>query len=155
VLVGKGCSGTKKGKKNLALIMARKRKAHGEPKKGEASATPPPKPKASKKNKASPPHSQKHHGSIPYPASKVYRFIEPSPVLLVTTGSLAESTHNVMTIGFHMVMQHESPPLIGISLGPWDASFTAPKKMRECVLAVPSVEMAAVVVDVGNCSADD
>jgi len=91
----------------------------------------------------------------PYPISKVYRLIEPGPVLLVTTGSLAEGTHNVMTIGFHMVMQHESPPLIGISLGPWDASFAALKKRRECVLAVPSVEMAAVVVDVGNCSSAD
>jgi flavin reductase (DIM6/NTAB) family NADH-FMN oxidoreductase RutF len=60
-----------------------------------------------------------------------------------------------MTIGFHMVMQHMSPPLIGISLGPWDASFVALKKQRECVLAVPSVEMAGVVVDVGNCSSND
>lgn len=90
-----------------------------------------------------------------YPPSKVYRLIEPGPVLLVTTGSLADSTHNVMTIGFHMVIQHESPPLIGIILGPWDASFAALKKNRECVLAVPSVEMAGVVVDVGNCSVDD
>ncbi|RFU32540.1 hypothetical protein B7463_g3793, partial [Scytalidium lignicola] len=99
--------------------------------------------------------SQNHYGFDPYPASKVYRLIEPGPVLLVTTGSLADSTHNVMTIGFHMVMQHESPPLTGISLGPWDASFAALKKQRECVLAVPSVEMADVVVDIGNCSADD
>lgn len=91
----------------------------------------------------------------PYPTSKVYRLIEPGPVLLVTTGSLVDSTHNVMTIGFHMVIQHQSPPLIGISLGPWDASFAALKKNRECVLVVPSVEIADVVVDVGNCSADD
>ncbi|KAL7627672.1 hypothetical protein AAE478_001865 [Parahypoxylon ruwenzoriense] len=96
-----------------------------------------------------------HHGFEPYPPSKVYRLIEPGPVLLVTTGSLADSTHNVMTIGFHMVMQHESPPLVGICLGPWDASFAALKKQRECVLAVPAVEMAGVVVDVGNCSAAD
>lgn len=136
--------------------MTRKRKAREEPKEDEPAAALAPNPKASKKNKASATtHSQKYHGFVPYPASKVYRLIEPGPVLLVTTGSLAESTHNVMTIGFHMVMQHGSPPLIGISLGPWDASFAAVKKMRECVLAVPSVEMAAVVVDVGNCSADD
>ncbi|KAI1405292.1 hypothetical protein F4819DRAFT_482808 [Hypoxylon fuscum] len=96
-----------------------------------------------------------HHGFEHYPPSKVYRLIEPGPVLLVTTGSLADSTHNVMTIGFHMVMQHESPPLIGICLGPWDASFATLKKQRECVLAVPDVAMAPVVVDVGNCSSDD
>ncbi|KAI0387814.1 hypothetical protein F5Y04DRAFT_12277 [Hypomontagnella monticulosa] len=96
-----------------------------------------------------------HHGFESYPPSKVYRLVEPGPVLMVTTGSLADDTHNVMTIGFHMVMQHESPPLIGICLGPWDASFAALKKQRECVLAVPDVEMAGTVVDVGNCSADD
>jgi flavin reductase (DIM6/NTAB) family NADH-FMN oxidoreductase RutF len=90
-----------------------------------------------------------------YPVSKVYRLIEPGPVVLVTTGSLADATHNVMTMGFHMMMQHDAPPLIGCCLGPWDASFAALRSRRECVLAIPSVEMAAVVVDVGNCSAAD
>ncbi|KAN0102264.1 hypothetical protein V8E51_012774 [Hyaloscypha variabilis] len=99
--------------------------------------------------------SQSQHGFLPYLPSKVYRLIEPGPVLLVTTGSLADGTHNVMTIGFHMVIQHESPPLIGISLGPWDASFAALKKYRECVLTVPSVEIASIAVDIGNCSKDD
>ncbi|XXG98450.1 hypothetical protein Hte_004774 [Hypoxylon texense] len=141
--------------------MGRKRK--GQEEQGEASSSSAPTPKqrkASGKAEKLPSQQQSdashlHHGFEPYPPSKVYRLVEPGPVLLVTTGSLAESTHNVMTIGFHMVMQHESPPLIGICLGPWDASFAALKKRRECVLAVPSVEMAPVVVDVGNCSADD
>lgn len=90
-----------------------------------------------------------------YPPTKVYRLIEPGPVLLVTTGSLKDGTHNVMTMGFHMVLQHEGPPLLGISLGPWDASFALLEKYRECVLAVPDVALAATVVDIGNCSADD
>lgn len=90
-----------------------------------------------------------------YPPTKVYRLIEPGPVLLVTTGSLKDGTHNVMTMGFHMVLQHEGPPLLGISLGPWDASFALLEKHRECVLAVPDVALAATVVDIGNCSADD
>ncbi|KAI0840784.1 hypothetical protein F5Y06DRAFT_230400 [Hypoxylon sp. FL0890] len=137
--------------------MARKRK--GQVEHGEASTS------SSKQRKISggekeevpsqPQSSNVRDNFEPYPASKVYRLIEPGPVLLVTTGSLADSTHNVMTIGFHMVMQHESPPLIGISLGPWDASFATLKKQRECVLAVPTVEMASTVVDIGNCSADD
>ncbi|KAJ4419391.1 hypothetical protein N0V82_004973 [Gnomoniopsis sp. IMI 355080] len=90
-----------------------------------------------------------------YPPTKVYRLIEPGPVLLVTTGSLKDGTHNVMTMGFHMVLQHEGPPLLGISLGPWDASFTLLKKHRDCVLVVPDVAMVNTVVDIGNCSADD
>ena len=91
----------------------------------------------------------------PYPLEHVYRLIEPGPILLVTTGSLHEATHNIMTIGFHMMMQHESPPLIGITLGPWNASFTQLRKHRACVLAVPSIEVAPTVVDIGNCSAAD
>ncbi|KAI5868440.1 hypothetical protein GGS23DRAFT_592217 [Durotheca rogersii] len=120
-------------------------------------AAPPPSKRQAGSEAEKPPsnNDNRHHGFEPYPPSKVYRLIEPGPVLLVTTGSLADSTHNVMTMGFHMVMQHESPPLIGIYLGPWDASFAALKKQRECVLAIPDVEMAGVVVDVGNCSASD
>lgn len=96
-----------------------------------------------------------YHGFEHYPPTKVYRLVEPGPVLLVSTGSLAEGTHNIMTMGFHMVLQHESPPLLGISLGPWDASFAALQAHKQCVLAVPDAAMAGVVVDIGNCSADD
>ncbi|KAJ5720936.1 uncharacterized protein N7483_008870 [Penicillium malachiteum] len=90
-----------------------------------------------------------------YPLEHVYRLVEPDPVLLVATGSLHEVTHNIMAIGFHMMMQHESPPLIDITLGPWDTSFALLQKYRTCVLAIPSVEMASDVVDIGNCSAAD
>lgn len=90
-----------------------------------------------------------------YPINKIYRLIEPGPVLLVTTGSLKDRTHNIMTIGFHMMMQHESPALIGAIIGPWDVSYALLKKHRECVLAIPSVDMAATTVDIGNCSGSD
>ncbi|KAH8648432.1 hypothetical protein BX600DRAFT_404599 [Xylariales sp. PMI_506] len=130
--------------------MGPKRRAQDDP--AESSATTSKRKTAKQTTKAS---SQDGRAFEPYPCSKVYRLIEPGPVLLVTTGSLAASTHNIMTIGFHMVMQHESPPLIGISLGPWDASFALLKKYRECVLTIPSVEIAEMVVDIGNCSAAD
>jgi flavin reductase (DIM6/NTAB) family NADH-FMN oxidoreductase RutF len=134
------------------LAMVRKRKAQEEK---DETSTPSSKSTKTSGKKQKQVRLKEHYDFDPYPPSKVYRLIEPGPVLLVTTGSLADGTHNVMTIGFHMVIQHESPPLIGISLGPWDASFAALKKQRECVLAVPSVEMAKVVVDLGNCSKDD
>lgn len=91
----------------------------------------------------------------PYPISKVNRLIEPGPVLLMTTGSLAEKTHNIMTIGFHMMLQHESPTLIAASIGPCHHSYTALKKNRECTLAIPSSEIAGTIVDIGNCSGVD
>ena len=148
-------------------MITRKRRAQADKVEGEASSVPikrktnptdkpqlqsqPPsksRPKLQPQPRQDKKQTQLHHDLFEsYPPSRVFR--------LVTTGSLAESTHNVMTIGFHMVLQHESPPLLGICLGPWDASFAALKSRRECVLAVPSVEMAPVVVDIGNCSADD
>ncbi|KAI1095782.1 hypothetical protein F5B19DRAFT_267417 [Rostrohypoxylon terebratum] len=91
----------------------------------------------------------------PYASDKVYRLIEPGPVLLVSTGSTDDNSHNLMTVGFHMVIRHEHPPLIAISLGPWDASFETLKKRRQCVLAIPSVEMADITVGIGNCSSND
>lgn len=91
----------------------------------------------------------------PYPPSKVYRLIEPGPVLLVSTGSLAESTHNLMTIGFHMMLQHDSPPLINACIGPWNTSFGALNESGECVLAIPDARIAQKIVDIGNCDGDE
>ncbi|KAJ5606385.1 hypothetical protein N7510_009166 [Penicillium lagena] len=99
--------------------------------------------------------SSQVHTMEPYPASKVYRLIEPGPVLLVSTGSLTSKTHNIMTIGFHTMLQHDSPALIGACIGPWDASFESLKSHGECVLAVPDVSIAEKVVDIGNCSGDE
>ncbi|KAJ5935498.1 hypothetical protein N7466_005045 [Penicillium verhagenii] len=91
----------------------------------------------------------------PYPASKVYRLIEPGPTLLVSTGSLADKTHNLMTLGFHMMLQHSSPALLNICLGPWDTSFALLSQTGSCVLAIPDTTLAEFVVDIGNCSGDE
>ncbi|KAJ5810014.1 uncharacterized protein N7503_002232 [Penicillium pulvis] len=90
-----------------------------------------------------------------YPASKVYRLVEPGPILLVSTGSLTQKTHNLMTLGFHMMLQHDTPALINICLGPWDASFNLLSSTGSCVLAIPDVSIAESVVDIGNCSGDE
>ena len=37
-------------------------------------------------------------------------------------------------------------------IGPWDHSYAALRKTRECIIAVPSVNLASKVVDNGNCS---
>jgi flavin reductase (DIM6/NTAB) family NADH-FMN oxidoreductase RutF len=83
------------------------------------------------------------------PASKAYRFLEPGPIVLVTT--MHDGRPNVMTMGFHMVVQH-APPLIGCIIGPWDHSYQALRASGECVIAIPTVDLARKVVDVGNCS---
>jgi hypothetical protein len=58
-----------------------------------------------------------------------------------------------MTMGFHMVVQH-APPLIGCIIGPWDYSYRALRETGECVIAIPTVDLARKVVDIGNCSGE-
>ena len=88
------------------------------------------------------------------PLSRVYRFIEPGPVVLVTTVQKKERP-NIMTMSYHMVMLDGIPPLIGCMIGPWDHSFRAIRATGECVIAVPTVELATKVVEIGNCSGAD
>jgi len=83
------------------------------------------------------------------PAHKAYRLLEAGPIVLVTTAHKGRA--NIMTMGFHMMVQH-APPLIGCVIGPWDHSYKALRATGECVLAVPTVDLAAKVVDIGNCS---
>ena len=50
-----------------------------------------------------------------------------------------------------MVMQH-APPMIGCIIGPWDYSYKALKETGECVIAIPTVDLARKVVEIGNCT---
>ena len=84
-------------------------------------------------------------------ASQAYRMMEPGPIVMVSTSDNGKP--NVMTMGFHMMIQHD-PPLIGCVIGPWDHSYQALRKTGECVIAVPGADLAETVVDVGNCSGE-
>ncbi|RAS00440.1 flavin reductase family protein [Ensifer adhaerens] len=84
-------------------------------------------------------------------ALQTYRVLEPGPIVLVTTSDRGKP--NVMTMGFHMMIQH-APPLIGCIIGPWDHSFGTLLATGECVIAVPGLDLAETIVDVGNCSGD-
>jgi flavin reductase (DIM6/NTAB) family NADH-FMN oxidoreductase RutF len=84
--------------------------------------------------------------------SRVYRLIEPGPVVLVTTAHKGRA--NIMTMTYHMMLSHQ-PPLIGASIGPWDYSFKALRATKECVLAIPTVDLASEAVEIGNCSGQD
>lgn len=86
------------------------------------------------------------------PLSKVYRLIEPGPVALVTTAHAGRI--NVMTMSFHMMVDHEVA-MVGAVLGPWNLSFAPLRATGECVIAIPTVDLATQVVDIGNCSGTD
>ncbi|MBV2184995.1 MAG: flavin reductase family protein [Rhizobium sp.] len=88
----------------------------------------------------------------PFPLDKVYQLIEPGPVVLLTTA--VDGEPNVMTMSWHMMMEFV-PPRIGCIVSSADYSFTALTKTGECVIAIPSADMAEKVVAIGNCSGRD
>lgn len=84
-----------------------------------------------------------------YPLSDVYRLLEPGPVVMVTTARKGKV--NIMTMSW-LTMMEFTPPLVGCVLSGRNYSFDALTKTKECVLNIPSVELAKQVVGVGNCS---
>lgn len=84
-----------------------------------------------------------------YSLSNAYRLLEPGPVALVTTAHRGSA--NIMTMSWFTMMEFV-PPLVGCVISGNNYSFTALTKTRECVLNIPSVELAKQVVGIGNCS---
>ena len=84
-----------------------------------------------------------------FPLSDVYRLLEPGPVVMVTTARKGEA--NIMTMSWQTMMEFV-PPLVGCVISGRNYSFDALVATKECVLNIPSVEMAKQVVGVGNCS---
>ena len=82
---------------------------------------------------------------------KVFTLMECGPVILVTTHDRGRD--NVMTISWTMVM--DFTPVFAITTGPWNHSFTALRDTRECVIAIPAVDLLDKVVGIGTCSGAD
>lgn len=86
------------------------------------------------------------------PAKKAYTLLESGPIVLVTTSG--PRGVNVMTMGFHMLVQHE-PALVACVIGPWDHSYTTLRETGECVISVPTADLAEQVTRIGKCSGQD
>lgn len=87
-----------------------------------------------------------------FPVSEVRRFLEPGPIILVS--SSWQGKQDIMTMGWHMMMG-DDPVLIGCYI--WDQNYSHKliKKSKECVINIPTVSMAETVVKIGNCSGDE
>jgi flavin reductase (DIM6/NTAB) family NADH-FMN oxidoreductase RutF len=83
--------------------------------------------------------------------SRAFTLMEPGPVVLVTTRTGSKS--NIMTISWTMVM--DFTPVFAITTGAWNYSFAALRKTKECVIAIPTVDMLDTVVGIGTCSGAD
>ncbi len=87
----------------------------------------------------------------PLKLSKAFTLIESCPVVLVTTHD--GKKNNVMTISWTMVL--DFTPAFAITTGEWNYSFAALRRNRECVIAIPTVDMLDTVVGIGTCSGAD
>ncbi len=82
-----------------------------------------------------------------FPLSRVYTLLEPGPVVLLTTAG--RDGPDVMAMSWHTMLEFE-PPLVGCVISNRDYSYGRVKRLRECVLNIPTVELAAQVVGCGN-----
>jgi flavin reductase (DIM6/NTAB) family NADH-FMN oxidoreductase RutF len=87
-----------------------------------------------------------------FPVSDVRRFIEPGPIVLVSSAWKGE--YNIMTMGWHMIMEFV-PSLIGCYIWNENHSHEMIKKSKECVINIPTVDIAKTVVEIGNCSGSE
>ena len=86
------------------------------------------------------------------PLSKVYQLLEPGPVVLLTTARKGRA--NLMAMSWHMMVEFE-PPLVACVVSNANHSFAALRATRECVIAIPALQLAPRVVQVGNSSGRD
>ena len=84
-----------------------------------------------------------------FPLSDVYRLLEPGPVVMVTTA--AKGRPNIMTMSWHTMLDFE-PPIVGCVISNRNYSFDILKATRECVINIPTLELAKKVVACGNTS---
>jgi flavin reductase (DIM6/NTAB) family NADH-FMN oxidoreductase RutF len=83
-----------------------------------------------------------------FPLNKAFTFLEPGPVILVSTAD--GDNFNIMTLSWTMVL--DFTPRFAFMTGSWNYSYKALLKNRECVIAVPTADMAKTIVSIGACS---
>lgn len=96
-------------------------------------------------------HGATKSGFDALPLRRAFTLVESGPVVLVTTND--GSKDNIMTITWTMVMGFDAE--FAITTGPWNHSFAALQKTRECVLSIPTVDMIDTAVGIGTCTGSD
>lgn len=86
---------------------------------------------------------------VELPVEQVRRYLEPGPIVLVS--SAWNGRRNVMTMGWHTVMEF-SPSLVGCVISSANHSFEMIRRSRECVINLPTTALTDEVIGIGNCS---
>jgi flavin reductase (DIM6/NTAB) family NADH-FMN oxidoreductase RutF len=89
---------------------------------------------------------------LDFPVDDVRRYLEPGPIVLVSSAWRGEK--NIMTMGWHTVMEF-TPSLIGCVIAGGNHSFGLIRRSKECVINLPTTALTDTVVGIGNCSGAD
>jgi flavin reductase (DIM6/NTAB) family NADH-FMN oxidoreductase RutF len=84
-----------------------------------------------------------------FPVSNVRRYLEPGPIVLVS--SAAKGRTNIMTMGWYTIMEF-TPSLVGCMISAGNHSHEMIRDSRECVINLPTTALTDIVVGVGNTS---
>jgi flavin reductase (DIM6/NTAB) family NADH-FMN oxidoreductase RutF len=84
-----------------------------------------------------------------FPVSQVRRYLEPGPIVLVSSRWRGKA--NIMTMGWHTVMEF-TPALVGCVIAGSNHSFGMIRNSGECVINLPTKALTDMVVGIGNTS---
>jgi flavin reductase (DIM6/NTAB) family NADH-FMN oxidoreductase RutF len=84
-----------------------------------------------------------------FPVDQIRRYLEPGPIVLVS--SKAAGRTNIMTMGWHCVMEF-TPSLVGCLISSGNHSFDMICDSGECVINLPTTALTDTVVRIGNTS---
>lgn len=88
-------------------------------------------------------------GKVDFPVADARRYLEPGPIVLVSSAWRGES--NIMTMGWHTIMEFV-PSLVGCMISSGNHSFNLIRRSGECVINVPTTALTNQVIGIGNCS---
>ena len=87
-----------------------------------------------------------------FPLSDVRRYLEPGPIVLVSSASKGKT--NIMTMGWHTMLEF-SPSLVGCMISSGNHSHAMIRDSGECVINLPTTALTDTVVGIGNSSGVD
>jgi len=88
-------------------------------------------------------------GKTELPLTQVYGLLEPGPIVLLSTARAGR--FNVMPMSWHTIMEFV-PPLVGCVVSNANYTFKVLRQTGECVINIPTVDLARKMVKCGNAS---
>ena len=82
-----------------------------------------------------------------FPLDKIRRFLEPGPIVLVS--SQHEGERNIMAMGWHLMLGFE-PAMFGCFIWDRNHSFELVRKSKRCVINLPEAHLLDTAIAIGN-----